>query len=145
MSIRNLFSGVNFANTVRKYCADNGWNVADLSDDRAVLRFTMESGRRQTLFIIRYEATLEFSVPSEFTFDSEDEVPHRLSTILLRRSSESKIGFWCLEKIGGKYVYSCMHNAEIDLLDSHFFAKVVRRLTRECDDFEEMLHKMLST
>ena len=145
MGFKALFSGVNFANTIKKYCATNGWKIADLNNKRAILRFSMSSGRNQTLYIIRYESTLEFSVPSMAMFDSEDDIPHFLSTLLLKRSAEKKIGFWCIEKIGGKHVYSCMHNAEMQLIDSNYFAMVVRALINECDDFEGTLIQILGS
>jgi len=145
MGLKALFSGVNFANTIKKYCAANGWKIADLNDKRAILRFSMSSGREQTLYIIRYESTLEFSVPSMATFDSEDDIPHFLSTLLLKRNSELKIGFWCIEKIDRKHVYSCMHNAEMQLIDSSYFGKVVMALVKECDDFEGVLIEMLES
>lgn len=145
MGFESLFSGVNFANTIKKYCTANGWKIADLNDSRAILRFSMSSGRDQTLYIIRYESTLEFSVPSMAAFDSEDDIPHFLSTLLLKRSAEKKIGFWCIEKIGGEHVYSCMHNAEMQLIDSNYFAKVVRALITECDDFEGTLIWILNS
>jgi hypothetical protein len=47
----------------------------------------------------------------------------------LPRSAEKKIGFWCLEKLGGQYVYSIMHNAELQLIGDVYFVKVVRALT----------------
>ncbi len=144
MSFEALFSGVNFTNTIMKYCAVHGWKIADLNDKRAVIKFNMSSGRSQTLYIIRYEATLEFSVPSMAAYSSEDSIPHILSTLLLKRSSEKKIGFWCIERIAGKYVYSCMHNAEMQLIDANYFAKVVRALISECDEFEGILIKMLT-
>jgi hypothetical protein len=145
MGLESLFSGVNFSGTIKKYCSANGWKIAELNDKRAILRFGMESGRSQVLFIIRYESTLEFSVPSMAAFDSEDQIPHYLSTLLLKRSSENKYGFWCIEQIGGKHVYSCMHNAEMQLIDSNYFATVVRALLKECDDFEGILMKMLQS
>jgi hypothetical protein len=140
----SLFSGVNFSSTIKKYCATQGWKIADLNSERAILRFAMESGRDQTLFIIRYESTLEFSVPSMAAFESEENMPHFLSTLLMKRSSEKKIGFWCIERIGDKSVYSYMHNAEMQLIDSDYFAKVVRALITECDDFEGVLIQLLS-
>jgi hypothetical protein len=144
MSMASLFSGVNFSSTIKKYCATQGWKIADLNSERAILRFAMESGRDQTLFIIRYESTLEFSVPSMAAFESEENMPHFLSTLLMKRSSEKKIGFWCIERIGDKSVYSYMHNAEMQLIDSDYFAKVVRALITECDDFEGVLIQLLS-
>ncbi len=141
----DLFTSMNFKGTVQKYCAQQGWKIADIDDKHAVLRFTMNSGRNQTLYIIRYDSTLEFSVPSLAAFDSEDQIPHYLSTILLKRSSQRKIGFWCIEQIGGKQVYSCMHNAEMKLIDADYFAQIVRVLVNECDDFEDTLLKMLNS
>lgn len=141
--LESLFSGANFQNTIRKYCAQIGWKIADLNQARAILRFNMDSGRTQTLYIIRYETTLEFSVPSIAQFSSIDDIPHYLSTLLLKRSAEKKIGFWCIEEIGGKQVYSQMHNAELSLMEVNYFAKVVRALISECDELEGLLIRML--
>ncbi|MBK9233396.1 MAG: hypothetical protein IPO15_21765 [Anaerolineae bacterium] len=143
MSLAQLFSGSNFRTTIQQYCARQGWKIADLNDARAILRFNMGSQRTQTCYVIKYDKTLEFSVPSMFIFDSYDQVPHYISTILLKRSSEKKIGFWCIEEIGGKQVYSCMHNAEQDLIDSNYFASVVRALINECDELETVILKMM--
>lgn len=140
----SIFSSANFRTTVQKFCNQLGWKIADLNNDRAILRFNMNSGRTQTLYIIRYDQTLEFSVPSGAAFDNVDAIPHYLSTVLLKRSSDKKIGFWCIEEIGGKQVFSCMHNAEISLLNVEYFGKVVRALIGECDDFEGLLLKVLN-
>jgi hypothetical protein len=85
---------------------------------------------------------LEFSVPSALSFD-EDDIPHMLSTLLLKRNVERKIGFWCLEKISEKFVFECMHNAEMQLIDSEYFGNVVRALINECDEFEGIIARML--
>ncbi len=143
MGLETLFSGINFANTIKKFCAANRWKITNVNDKRAILQFSMNSGRDQTLYIIRYELTLEFSVPSMAAFDSEDDIPHFLSTLLLKRSAERKIGFWCIEEIRGKHIYSHMHNAEMQLIDSNYFARVVRALIIECDDFEGILIQIL--
>ncbi len=143
MPLDQLFSGANFASTVQSYCNAIGWKVAELSSQNAVLRFNMDSGRQQMLFIIRYDTTLEFSVPSLAAFDSEQNIPHLLSTLLLQRNAERKVGFWCLEKIKGKHVFSCMHNAEIRLLDQGYFKTVVESLVLECDHFEDILIRMM--
>lgn len=137
--LAQLFSGTNFRSTIQRYCNDHGWKIYDLNDKRAILKFNMDSGRTQTLYIIKFESTLEFSVPSGFSFDTVDSVPHQISTLLLKRSSEKKIGFWCIEQIGGKQVYSCMHNAELELIDSRYFASVVRALILECDELEGVI------
>lgn len=103
----------------------------------------MSSGRTQTLFILRFDSTLEISVPTFAAFDSEEEVPQALAVALLRRRSQSKIGFWCIDEIGEKLICSCMHNAELQLLDARYFANVVRQLVKEADEFESFVEKML--
>lgn len=143
MGFAELFSGPNFQRTVSQYCAHRGWRVADLNNERAILRFNMNSGRTQSLFILRYDTTLEFSVQSIARFPNENAIPHYFSTLLLQRSAERKVGFWCIEKIGGEYIYSCMHNAELQLLDAPYFCDVVWALVTECDEFETMLVNMV--
>ncbi len=139
----SLFSGLNFRNTIQKYAAQHSWRVAEVDNDHAVLRFSMSSGRTQILYIVRYDTTLEFSVPSLLSYDSDSEIPHYLSTLLLQRNASQKYGFWCIEKVGGKYIFSYMHNAEIQLIDVEYFGKVVRALLNECDEFEGTILKML--
>ena len=141
--LAELFTGARFQNTIQRYCAEEGWKIADLSDKRAILRFYMSSGRSQVLYIIKFDTTLEFSVPSNLAFDSTDELPHFISTLLLKRSCQKKIGFWCIEEIGQKQVYSCMHNAEMTLIDSDYFASVVTALVDECDELEGVIAQML--
>lgn len=138
----SLFSAAAFQRTVQKYCAEHGWDIAEINDRKAKLKFEAASGSNQVLYIIRYETTLEFSVPSKFMFPNDDEVPHRLSTILMGKNSEMKIGFWCLEKIQGEVVFSIMHNQEISLLDSEYFGGIVRKLVSECDEFEVAVDNM---
>lgn len=142
-SLATLFSGMNFQGTVQKYCQQIGWKIAEIDNKHAVLLFTMESGREQRLYIIRYDTTLEFSVPSMAKFDSDDDIPDALSTLLLKRNAQSKVGFWCIEEIRGSLIYSCMHNAEIELLNTSYFERVVRVLIEECDDFEGILIQMM--
>ncbi|BDI04147.1 hypothetical protein [Sphaerotilus microaerophilus] len=140
-SFSDLFAGSNFKRTIQQYCADQGWNLVDLSDKRAVLKFRMDSGRIQTLYILKYDTTLEFSVPSELAYEDND-IPHRLSTLLLKRNTERKIGFWCLEVIEDEFVFECMHNAEMQLINSAYFESVVRTLVNECDEFESAIRNL---
>ena len=136
-SLADSFSGSYFQQTIRNYCSDLGWRISNIDNRMATLRFDMESGQVQALFITRYESTLEFSVPSVFRFDTADEVPGYLSTLLLKWSAERKIGFWCLEEVGEKLIFSCMHNAEMQLIDVDYFAAVVRELINQCEAFEQ--------
>lgn len=143
-SLSDLFSGANFQKTIVNYCSQIGLKIKDVNNRRAVLGFNMPSGNVQTLYIIRYETTLEFSVPSAAVFDSIDEIPHYLSTMLLKRNAERKIGFWCVEEISGKQTYSHMYNAEMELINVKYFARLVQILINECDDFEVLLAEALN-
>lgn len=133
---KDLFSSNNFQSTLIGYCSQIGWRIADINSNKAVIKFNMNSGSTQTVFILRYDTTLEFSCPSGLKFDSFDYIPHQLSSYLLKESSKYKTGFWCLEEIGGRQVFSIMHNAEISLLDINYFIKIVQTLINNCDEFE---------
>ena len=143
-SLVDSFSGRYFRQTIEDYCSGLKWAIREIDNRHAVLTFEMESGQEQVLYILRYESTLEFSVPSAVGFDTADEVPGHLSTLLLRHSAEKKIGFWCLEEIGEKLVFSCMHNAELQLIDVDYFAAVARALTSRCEAFEQAVRELFA-
>lgn len=140
---KDLFSSSNFRSTIIRYCSQAGWNIADINSNRAMIRFSMASGSTQTVFILRYNTTLEFSCPSGLKFPGFDYIPHQLSSYLLKENSQFKMGFWCIEEIGGKQVFSIMHNAEIDLMDLNYFVNVVRVLIKQCDAFEQAAENAL--
>jgi hypothetical protein len=137
-----LFSSNTFKDLITRYCRQQRWKIADINDRRAMLAFTMPSDRMQVLYILRYDTTLEFSVPSDLGFSSEDAIPDSLSTMLLRRNAESKVCFWCIEMIGHKHTFSCMYNAESNLIDAEYFARIVRALLQECERLEQALAGM---
>ena len=136
-----LFSKLNFEKTIRKYCEDHGWGIFSINPEKAVLKFEgdTEDDPVQTLYIIRWDSTLEFSVPSGLAFEDEDDIPDHISTILLKGNATNKEGFWCIEKIGDRFVYSIMHNEEGRIIDSERFGVVVRTLVQECIKFEEAM------
>ncbi len=140
---KDIFSSYNFRTTIQNYCRQLGWNIADINNSRVIIKFEMDSGSSQTVFIIKYENTLEFSCPSGIKFNNMEDIPHVLSSILLQKNSEYKLGFWCIEKIGEKLVFSVMHNSELTLIDVNYFSKIVARLVSECDDFEQMIEQMM--
>lgn len=141
---KDIFSSSKFRSTIQKYCAEVGWKIYEISDRSATIKFTLDSGNTQTVFIIKYDNTLEFSCPSGLKFDNFDDIPHQISTLLLAENAKNKVCFWCIEKIGEKKVFSIMQNVEISLIDVKYFAWVVRALIRECDEFEQAIEKMLS-
>lgn len=138
----SLFAGVNFRYAIQKCCEQIGWQIADLNENRALLRFETGIGRTQNLFILRYDSTLEFSAPSVLQFETEDQIPNYLLIMLLRRNTENKIGFWCIETLDGKLTSSYMHNADLSRIDVEYFADVAQFLVRECREVEETMNKM---
>lgn len=140
----DLFSGSNYQSTIQSYCDRLGWRISDLNNRRTILKFTMESGTTQTLFIIRYDTTLEFSCPSGVKFKDRDSVPGWMSTLLLSENSNHKIGFWCIEDLDQQCLFSIMHNAEISLIDVDYFRKVILKLINECEKFEQVISRALS-
>ncbi|MEG3927142.1 hypothetical protein [Microcoleus sp. D3_18a_C4] len=141
---KDLFSSFKFRSTIEGYCRDIGWNISRIDNEIAVIKFDMESGTTQTLLIVKYDSTLEFSCPSGLKFDEIDDVPHNLSTFLLGKNAEYKLGFWALQKLGGKQTFSIIHNAEMSLIDVNYFGRVIIRLIQECDDFERKIEELLN-
>lgn len=140
---KDLFSSNNFQSTILKYCGQAGWKISDINSSRAILQFDVDLESTQTVFILRYDTTLEFSCPSGLKFDDFDDIPHQLSSYLLGENSKYKIGFWCIEEISGRQVFSIMHNAEISLIDVNYFVSIVRVLINKCDEFEQAAERAI--
>jgi 8-oxo-dGTP pyrophosphatase MutT (NUDIX family) len=135
-------NGDYFKRAVKSYCEEHKLNLLEVDQDRAELGYGMVDELTKPLYITRHDSTVEFSVPSFVAFKSEEELPDALSTILLRRNSQKKIGFWCIDQHRGKYVYSCMHNAELKLLDSQYFARIIEGLIEECEAIETIIKEV---
>ncbi len=128
-----------FEDLVINNSAKAGWKIAKLNDRQAILKFSMDSGIEQRLYITKYDSILKFSVPSAAVFDSLEEIPHIVSSILLTKNAAYKLGEWCVEKNQGKMVYSIMHNVDINFVDSGYFVNLVHFLISECDKFDGFL------
>ncbi|BAZ04174.1 hypothetical protein [Calothrix sp. NIES-3974] len=139
----DLISGSNFVSTIKSYCNSLGWSIYDINNKRAILNFDADSGNTQTLFIIKHENTLEFSVPSGIKYDETGDIPGWLSTALLTQNSQFKVGFWCIEEIGEKHTFSIMHNAELSLINVNYFRLVSLALVKRCDELEQTVARAL--
>jgi len=131
-----------FSEFINRMCAVNNWAVREVDDEHAIIEFTLDQTRAQTMFIFSFDDEVEFSVPSFAAFDSLEAVPHFISSTLLQVNAKTKIGFWCLEPIGNKLVYSYMHNAHMHLVDEKLFIEIVMTLIQRVDEFENLLMKM---
>lgn len=142
---KDIFSSFKFRSTIEGYCRNLEWNIYSIDNKTAVIKFNMESGSTQTVFIIKYDTTLEFSCPSGLKFDEIDDIPHYLSTLLLSQNAQYKFGFWCIENIGDKKVFSMIHNAEMSLIDVDYFRRVVTTLILKCDEFEHNIEDLINS
>jgi hypothetical protein len=131
-----------FSEFINRMCAVNNWAVREVDDEHAIIEFTLDQTRAQTMFIFSFDEEIEFSVPSFAAFDSLESVPHFISSTLLQVNAKTKIGFWCLEPIGNKLVYSYMHNAHMHLVNEKLFVEIVMTLIQRVDEFENLLMKM---
>jgi hypothetical protein len=128
-----------FQDLVKAYCNSLDWSIAESNEYMARLMFRLESGREQHVYIIAYNTTIEFSVPSEISFDNEESIPHLVSTVLLMQNAKAKLGAWVIETINNRPVFSIMHNIEMQDLNKDAFERTVQTLVMKCDEFEEMI------
>ncbi len=127
-----------------RMCSAHNWVIREIDDEHAVIEFSVDKTRTQTLFIFSFEDYLEFSVPSFAAFDAPENIPHILSTSLLQINAKTKIGFWCVEKIGEKSVFTFMHNASLAQLNETLFGEIVTTLIQRVEEFENLLMRMSS-
>jgi hypothetical protein len=142
---KDLLSSFKFRSTIQNFCQTVGWNLYSIDDTIAVIRFNMDSGGTQTVFIIKYDSTLEFSCPSGLKFDKIDDIPHYLSTFLLKNNADYKFGFWSIKEIADKQIFSIIHNAEMSLIDINYFCKIVYQLVQQCDEFEQKIEAIMNS
>lgn len=128
-----LYTPNTFQTTIRRLAHENGWTPQHLTDNQAIFRFDLPSGRSKALMVLAYEHLFEFSVQSAQMFENEDSLPHVMSSFLLQRNCGRSLGFWCLLKIGEQQVYSVMHNVEPRMLSAGYFGDVARILLEEAD------------
>jgi hypothetical protein len=131
-----------FQNFITQMCAAHQWKITESDFEHAVIQFAVNDTRSQVLFIFGFDNALEFSVPSFASFDSLENVPHIISTTLLQINAKTKIGFWCLEQIGDRLVYSFMHNTGMDGMPEAQFGEIVTSLIQRVEEFENLLVKM---
>lgn len=132
-------NGEYFKRAVKTYCEEHHLELSDIDEDHGELIFVIPTDRKKRLHLTRYDSTVEFSLPGFTAFDSAEELPGVFSTNLLLRNARKKIGFWCIDKIKDKFVYSFMHNAELKLLDGQQFFNIVSGLIAESQAIEEIM------
>jgi len=110
--------------------------VSELKSTHAILRFSMNSGLTQNVFIVPYNEVWEFSVQSAIKFYNATEFPQALLATLFVQNSKNKRAFWCIEQLGGEYVLSGMLNFPADNLTPAEFSRICNALVTEVDKLE---------
>lgn len=137
-----LLSPATFEPTIQRYCAEHGWEIDQITDGIVMLKFGADSGTVQTIAIFSVKDTLEFVAHSDLGFDSDENIPHRLSTLLLRKNGELLLGSWSIEDIHSKSVFAVKHDDEMRLMDAHRFERIVRYLVKACEEFEQAVESL---
>jgi hypothetical protein len=132
-------NGAYFKRAVKTYCEEHRLELTEIDEDKGELLLVIDDDRKKRLHLARYDSTVEFSLPGASTFNSTEDLPGSFSTNLLLRNARKKIGFWCVDKIRGRFVYSFMHNAELKLLDGQQFFNIVSGLIAESEAIEEIV------
>lgn len=135
-----MFFGNSFEKRVKDLARRADLKVADVSSKRAKLLFTID-GYSQTLWIYPYDGVWEFSCPSVVIVDDVDVIPTYILQTVLERNATVKRGFWCIEKIGDKYVLEYMHNISEQLLTPEEFKSVCWGIVKEVDRLEGAFRK----
>lgn len=135
-----------FGNAFEKRLKDlakrSGLKIADSSSERAKLLFNI-NGHRQPLWILPYDGVWEFSCPSVIAVDDVDIIPKPVLQAVLARNATMKRGFWCIEKIGGKYVLEYMHNVPEQLLTPDEFHSICWSVVKEVERLEDAFRELL--
>lgn len=133
-----------FTKQMEQYASKAEWEIAVQGDSSVSITFDMNSGSQQTCFIINYPGAVEFSCPSFAAFESEEQIPGILSTMMLQANAKRTMGFWCIEEIDNKYIFSIMHNIPLHQLTQENFEEITTQVVNECERVEIILHKILN-
>lgn len=129
-----------FEKLIKDIAENLEWDVT-WEDGMASADFEAESGNSLTLYISNDEGTIQFDVASEAGFASEDDIPHEVSTQLLKRNLLLDVGAWVVEEWGDEWYYSVVYPTNIESLEPMEYEDIqdiVDALIEECDEFNEI-------
>ena len=113
------------------------WEI-EWENGMASIDFEAESGNVLTLYITENEGSIQFDVTSEAGFDSEENISHEISTLLLKRNVLLDVGAWAIEQWGEEWYFAVMFvtNAEeLEPMPYETIQSKVDLLVEECDEF----------
>ncbi|HPH94595.1 MAG TPA: hypothetical protein PKW33_10200 [Anaerolineaceae bacterium] len=136
-----------FQEIVETIAEDNEWSINEIDEAQAVIDFETESGSTQTLYIsLMEDEMVEFDIPSAAIFESEDDIAHEASSLLLKRNANRNYGYWALEEIEEKWCFSFMFMTDLEVLEaseSEAIGQIVDIMVDECGQFDQIWNEMM--
>jgi hypothetical protein len=118
------------------------WNTLRIDNETAEFDLEAESEEIHTLLVTLHEDDLvEFDIPSSAVFDTENEVPGDISTLLLKRNMHLPVGAWALEEFTEDLAYSLIWTttlANLERISAEEMTENITWMVEEVDEFDEM-------
>ena len=130
-----------FESRLQQLASGASINVAELDSRHALIKFTMQSGVVQPVFVIPFDEVWEFSVPSIIKVPNIADFPQALLAALLTANSKNKRSFWCVEQLNGSFLLSAMLNFPDDNLTPAEFLRICNALVLEVEKLEANFRK----
>ncbi len=130
-----------FRTLIESIASEMDWEISEIDDESAVIELEAESGSEMTLYASSDEETVEFDVPSLAVMEKESDIQGNVSTFLLKRNADLRVGAWVLEEVDDGWCYSVMYNEDLEVLQKMAKDGIISNLitiVEECDRFDEL-------
>ena len=135
---------MSFESRIRRVASEASLNIAKANETFGLLKFNMESGNVQPVYVVPFDEVWEFSTQSALDTDDIFKFPSGILAWVLFRNSKSKRAYWCIESIQDKYYLSAMTNIPDISITPAEFSRTCRALVAEVEQLELALAKLLS-
>ena len=144
MGILRVSNSFNFEKKIKSFCQPPRYEIDEISDEVAFISMEhlseSEAIAPHLLTLHNFPDMVRFNMPSLIVVPNADEVPHKLSTMLLNVNAESMLGFWCLGETEDDqfvFAYSC-HVPKISL-NKKLFDETVAILLSNCNRLYQII------
>lgn len=146
MGILRVNNSFNFEKKIGGFCKAPQHKIEQLQDGFAFLIIQKEDAQYPVM-IRDIGDMVQFSIAIDMVITSDMEIPHSLSTVLLKLNGESLTGFWGLEEgedenkeTSAMYLYN--HNIPKYLLNKSLFDQTIEDLISNYELFYELLDEI---
>jgi hypothetical protein len=131
-----------FQDLLTAFAKQLNWNTLRIDNETAEFDLEAESEEIHTLLVTLHEDDLvEFDIPSSAVFETENDIPGDISTMLLKRNMQLPVGAWALEEFTEDLAYSLIWTTTLDILERISVEEMTENITwmvEEVDEFDEM-------